>query len=87
MIQPPSVGPRIGAATIPKPQNAIAFPRSWSGYSSSRTAWESGWSPPPVVPCSTRNTINAGRFGARPHRTLDSVKPVTTVISRRLRPR
>ncbi len=86
MIQPPMVGPRMGAATIPIPQKAIALPRSRPGNSSSSTACDSGCKPPPVVPCSTRKKISMGRFGASPHRMLDTVNPVTTVINSRLRP-
>ena len=87
MIQPPSVGPRIGAAMIPRDQKAIAFPRSSSGNSSSMTAWERGCSPPPVVPCNTRKKIKNGRLGAMPQSALETVNPVTTVIRSRLRPK
>ena len=86
VIKPPSVGPKMGAAIIPRLQKAIALPCSLPGNSSSSTACESGCSPPPVKPWITRKTISMGRFGASPQSRLDSVNPVTASKSRRLRP-
>ena len=60
---------------MPSPQNAIALPRSSGGNSSSRTACESGCSPPPVVPWSTRKKISAPKLGARPHSTTGNREP------------
>ena len=75
VIQPPSVGPMMGAAMMPRVQNAIALPCSLPGNSSSSTACESGCKHPPVAPCRTRKTMSMGRLGASPHSRLDSVKP------------
>ena len=44
VIQPPSVGPRMGAAMIPRLQKAMALPCSLPGNSSSSTACDSGCS-------------------------------------------
>ncbi len=81
------VGPRIGSAIIPSPQNAIALPRSSTGNASSSTACDNGTRLPPVMPCTTRKKISQPSVGAIPHSRLDTVNPVTTVISSRLRPK
>src|SRR3989442_4243432 len=70
----------------PRPQKPIALPRSCGGNASSSTACDSGCSAPPVAPCRIRKRISVKRFGARPHRTDDGVKPTTDIISRFLRP-
>ena len=76
----------MGATTMPRPQNPIALPRSCGSKDSSSTACDSGCSAPPVAPCRMRKKINELRFGAMPQRNDDTVKPVTDIISSRLRP-
>ena len=87
MSQPPRTGPKIGATTMPRPQNPIALPRSWGGKASRSTACDSGCSAPPVMPWMTRKSTSISRFGARPQRKDAIVKPVTDAISSRLRPK
>src|SRR5438046_4435271 len=65
----------------------MALPRSCGGKASSRTACDSGCMAPPVAPCRMRKAISMDRFGARPHKEDDAVKPATDPISRRLRPK
>ena len=62
---------------MPMPQKPIALPRSCGGNASSSTACESGCIAPPVAPCSSRNATSEGRFGARPQRNEEIVKPAT----------
>ena len=86
MIQPPSVGPRIGATITPMPKAAIAWPRLCGGKLSSRMAWEIGTIAPPPMPCSTRATMSQGRLVAMPQSTEVSVKSAMQARNRRLRP-
>jgi len=72
---------------MPRPQKPMALPRSLGGKASSRTACESGCIAPPVAPCRHRNRMSISRFGARPQRNDETVKPATESINRRFRPK
>src|SRR5882762_1452235 len=50
-------------------------------------AWDSGWSPPPAAPCSTRKKINIPRVGAKPHKTELSENKKIQSMKKRLRPK
>src|SRR3954467_12647162 len=72
---------------MPSAQKPIARPRSCGGNASSSTACDSGCIAPPVAPWTSRKNPRSGRFGASPQRSDARVKPVTDVISSRLRPK
>ena len=87
VIQPPNVGPMMGATTMPMPYTAIAMPCLVRGKLSTRMAWEMGCRPPPPAPWRIRKKISRGRFGAKPQRKELMVKMMTQPMKRRLRPR
>src|ERR1700723_3117333 len=86
VIQPPSVGPMMGATTTPIPYTAIAMPCLLRGKLSTRMAWEIGCRPPPPAPCRTRKKMSRKRLGARPHRNELMVKMTTQPMNSRFRP-
>ena len=77
----------IGATTMPRPQNPIAFPRCSGGNASSKTACDNGCSEPPANPCTMRKKINIGNDTANQQKNEDKVNPATDTISSRLRPK
>ena len=87
MIQPPSVGPRIGATTTPMPKVAMATPRFSGGKLSSSTACEMGTSAPPPMPWKMRATMRKPRSGAMPQSTEASVNRPMQTVSSRFRPK
>ena len=54
MIQPPSVGPRVGPMKTPTPNRAAAVPRCSSENVSKRIAWEVDRRAPPPIPWMNR---------------------------------
>ena len=86
MIQPPSVGPRIGATMMPAPQIAIACPTFSRGLMSSMMDCDIGISAAPNRPWMKRNTTISGRLVAMPHNAEASVKPATAICTTALRP-
>ena len=87
MIQPPSVGPRIGATMMPMPNAAMAAPRLATGKLSSMIAWAIGTMAPPPSPCSIRATIRKPRLVAMPQSTDANVNSVTHSRNSRRRPK
>ena len=87
MIQPPSVGPRMGATMTPMEKAAMAAPRRAGGKLSMRTACAMGWSAPPPAPWSTRARISISRLVAAPHAADAAVKNSVQVRRTRLRPK
>src|ERR1700733_6303960 len=85
--QPPSVGPIIGATTIPKPYKALAVPRWLGGKLSSKIDWAKGCMAPPPKPCSTRAKIRMGMLAATPQTKEASVKIMVQPIKNLLRPK
>ena len=73
MIQPPSVGPMIGAKMTATATTENAFPR-WLGSKVSRMidCWF-GCRPPPKKPCIRRKMIISGRLVAMPQRNEHTV--------------
>ena len=53
----------------------------------SRMAWESGTSPAPQAPCSSRKITISLRFCATPHSAEARVKPTIEVMTTRLMPK
>jgi len=64
------------------PQIAITLPRSWGGYMSSITAWESGPKAAPNTPWIRRNSTICSRLVAAPHSMEARVNPAIQVISK-----
>ncbi len=87
MIQPPRVGPTIGANMMPMPQTAIAIPRWLAGNVSIIVACESGTSGPPANPCRKRAITMKARLGAAPAAAEVRVKATVAKRKSRLRPR
>ena len=84
--QPPRVGPSTGATTTPKANTAMAMPRFWGGKLSSRIAWDSGCSAPPPAPCTMRAMSISAKDGAAPQKNEETVKIITQVTRKFLRP-
>jgi hypothetical protein len=59
---------------IPKPQTAMAVPRSFSGKISHMIACAIGITGPPPSPCRTRMSTRNSRLGAMPERNELAVK-------------
>ncbi len=57
MIQPPTIGPTVGASTASTPAIVVAMPCRRSGNSRKTAANTAGISVPPAKPCSTRQAI------------------------------
>jgi hypothetical protein len=86
VIQPPSVGPMIGANMMPMPQTAMAIPRCLAGNVSIIVACDSGTSGPPASPCRKRAATITARLGAAPAAAEVTVKATVAMMKRRLRP-
>ena len=87
MIQPPTVGPKIGATTTPWAKIAMAAPRFCRGKLSNMMDCAIGTIAPPPIPCRMRATIRLGRSHARPHRAEATVNMKMQAMNRRLRPK
>ncbi len=61
----------------PNPKMPCAAPRSAGANDSNTTDCAFASRPPPAMPCNTRAAMRNPRFGARPHSTLDTVKPTS----------
>jgi hypothetical protein len=80
VIQPPSVGPTVGATITATPYSAKAWPRFSGGNVSARMACSLVGMPPPPSPCRMRKNINAPRLGANPQSSELTVKVATQII-------
>ena len=87
MIQPPSVGPMMGATTTACANVAMAMPRFCGGKLSSMIACAMGTIAPPPTPCKMRARISIGRFHAMPHSTDASVNIPMHEMNTRFRPK
>ena len=87
MSQPPRVGPITGANTIPNPYAAMDMERFWMGKLSSSIDCERGCSAPPPAPCTTRASRITASEGAAPQKNEATVKMVTQMSRKRLRPK
>src|SRR5271156_2412973 len=67
-IQPPRIGPQIGATSVVMDQIASARPRRKGGKIDSSSACEPGIIGPETPPCRMRNASRDGRSRAMPHR-------------------
>ena len=80
MIQPPSVGPMMGAKITATDTTPNALPRcAGSNVSRMMDCWF-GCSPPPKKPCSRRKQISSPRLVLVPHR-----KEVTVNMAMQIR--
>lgn len=86
MIHPASVGPIAGAKIAVAPYAEKARPRLSGGKLSARIACANGFSPPPPIPCSTRDTNKTPRSGAMAQTNELSVKKKMQARKSRLRP-
>ncbi len=75
MIQPPTVGPRVGASDDRAPSVAAATTTLWPGKNAKAVVKTVGIIEPPRNPCSARNTIMLWMSQAQPHIRLVAVKP------------
>src|SRR3569833_468022 len=67
-IQPPRIGPQIGATRVVIDQLASARLRLLTGKIEIRRACEPGIIGPDTAPCRMRKSSRGGRFQAMPHR-------------------
>src|SRR5476649_567499 len=77
LIQPPRIGPQIGATSVVIDQIASARPRRNGGKIDSSSACEPGIIGPETAPCRMRNSSSEGRSQAMPHRKEATVKSAT----------
>src|SRR5215472_2270177 len=85
LIQPPRIGPQIGATSVVIDQIASASPRLVGLKIEISSACEPGIIGPETAPCTTRKISSEGRFHATPQRnearvnsTTETAKVVTT---------
>src|SRR5580658_4594263 len=85
LIQPPRIGPQIGATSVVIDQMASARPRLAGGKIDSSKACEPGIIGPDTAPCRTRKISSDGRSQAAPQRnearvnsTTEATKVLTT---------
>ncbi len=85
VIQPPSVGPRVGARVAMMPSTAGISACCLPSNSTKPVANTVGIMAPPTKPCTARNAIITSRFQAKPQAMLAMVKaPAETVNSQRV---
>src|SRR5262249_15130493 len=77
LIQPPRIGPQIGATSVVIDQIASASPRLVGLKSEISSACEPGIIGPETAPCSTRKSSSVGRFQAMPQKNEASVTSAT----------
>ena len=75
MIQPPSVGPSVGASEASAPMVAAAITRCLPSKNTNALVNTIGIIEPPMKPCSARNAIMLWMSHATPHSRLAAVKP------------
>ena len=80
MIQPPIVGPTVGATMTAMPYSANACGRFSGGKVSASMACSLVGMPPPPSPCRMRHTINALRLLASPHSSDATVNSATQIM-------
>ena len=76
-IQPPRIGPQIGATRVVIDQMASARPRRDGAKIEISSACEPGIIGPETPPCRTRKASRDGRFQATPHRKEAKVNSAT----------
>src|ERR1700733_8469642 len=77
VIQPPTIGPTVGASTANTPANVVARP--WRAIGKRRKTAEKtlGIRVPPEKPCKTRHAISIGKWSLAAHPTEASVNTET----------
>ncbi len=86
MIEPPMIGPRIGASWPTNPMSAIEPPIRSLPAARLSSVMETGSTIPPPMPCSTRNPMSDGSDQARPHSSEPTRKAPTANIHTRRAP-
>ena len=80
MMNPPSVGPRVGATMTATPYRAKAWPRCSGAKLSARIDCSLGARPPPPIPCRIRNVISHPSEGASPQSSELAPKTPTQIM-------
>ncbi len=75
MIQPPMVGPRVGASEAMAPMVAAAMTFCWPVKKKNAVVNTNGIIEPPRKPCRARKAIMLWMFQAAPHSRLAKVNP------------
>ncbi len=73
MIQPPSIGPSVGASTARTPASVVAAVWPGPGKRRKTAAKTAGIITPPAKPCTIRQAINASKLPLAPHPAEASV--------------
>jgi hypothetical protein len=85
VIQPPTVGPSVGASVLTMPRTAGIIARCGPENIAKPAENTVGTMAPPTNPCSARNAIMDSMFHASPHSALDNVnKPADNANSQRV---
>src|SRR5271156_2476862 len=79
VIQPPSVGPMVGAAVATRPMSTELLARRFGENTVKDVAKTVGIMAPPNRPCRARNTIMVLRSPAKAQAALMQVKPMQVV--------
>jgi hypothetical protein len=74
VIQPPTIGPMVGASTASTPANVVATPCQANGNRRNTAEKTLGINAPPEKPCKTRHAIRTGKLSLAAHPTEASVK-------------
>src|SRR5580700_9050351 len=75
VIQPPTMGPTVGASTATIPANVVASGCRRSGNNRNTAEKTAGISAPPAKPCSTRNEISVEKLS-------DNAQPIEAIVNR-----
>ena len=74
MIQPPTVGPTVGARTARTPASVVAIPCKRGGNSQNTAVKTPGINVPPAKPCTTRQAMRSAKLPLMAQPTEASVK-------------
>jgi len=86
-IEPPKIGPRIGATTTVMLHRPSAMPTFSGGKMRTISVCDIGMIGPPLRPWKMRNTISASRLRESPQSRENSAKPRIAVRNTRTAPK
>ena len=86
-MEPPKIGPRIGATTTVMLQRPSAMPTFSLGNTRTIRVCDIGMIGPPLSPWKIRNTIRASRLRDSPQSSENSAKPMIAVMNTRTAPK
>ncbi len=87
VIQPPAIGPVVGASTASTPASVVASPCRRTGKSRKTAANTAGISVPPENPCSTRQAMRVAKLSLPAQPIEAKVKVPTAATNSQRMPR